>query len=560
MAAKVSKNAFRATYLKAKSRTDADQIIEIGRNQFEHLLTEVGGASIGILFSSSSPGDRTIMDYEIKYHHILAYPETFQIWANIPNKRRYSDLLKSKKNKAIQQALFNRIALELWGDASSMLLLQTAYKSISPTKPCDEDADCLEAQRKAEKFHIDFDGGCEKAIVDSIGTFVSLQQEILTQKWMHKMTVRFKEDLPDEFKKIWDQFDFDRQVTKNGILQEHRTAQYERRVFWNYISMRRQKNPSNHLAMANIVGASQMASSASESVRKPSVFFGAAAAKQTVEQRLYKYHEEHFKKNMEASLADSYFYLFPFDNWQKGKNKKFQEQGSSNDFRKGTAGMFVKPVTPPTWTEPLPENAKVKITYVNQAVPAPYGMFPFERLVGNTLTVADRTSLFLQTGLKLQGQTEMADQRTAMVDERIQGASQFDFSGKRVNAYSDLLDVSESLIMIHRHLSTGKRPAFLPDTFGGGEFENSVMSSLSQCRKREGIYNVARNIQAWTVKDWRPGHGAIGEVLLLPVRDLDETTNLGAGTFLLEGFTFKIYLNTIIRFKYQQLRYLFELS
>jgi hypothetical protein len=52
------------------------------------------------------------------------------LWSDVSNKRNYRSMLKSKWNVESRRKLFNRLARELHGDATSLLLLEQARKTM----------------------------------------------------------------------------------------------------------------------------------------------------------------------------------------------------------------------------------------------------------------------------------------------------------------------------------------------------------------------------------------------------------------------------------------------
>ena len=78
------------------------------------------------------------------------------------------------------------------------------------------------------------------------------------------------------------------------------------------------------------------------------------------------------------------YFVAALDNNKKGHNKKFQRNGTSNDFIKVTGRFFRMCETfdyPNEATKNIYEKEKVSITYVNQAIPSMYKLPCFELVV-----------------------------------------------------------------------------------------------------------------------------------------------------------------------------------
>jgi hypothetical protein len=76
-----------------------------------------------------------------------------------------------------------------------------------------------------------------------------------------------------------------------------------------------------------------------------------------------------------AAIANEEYVIAIYDNAQKGQQLKFQRNGSSNQFWKGTARTLLKIYNPIERGEAVPSAYVIPITHdLDQAIPSPTGM------------------------------------------------------------------------------------------------------------------------------------------------------------------------------------------
>ena len=116
-----------------------------------------------------------------------------------------------------------------------------------------------------------------------------------------------------------------------------------------------------------------------------SLHFGYSIAKNTMLRRLndmYTYPDMVVKSKATLNRFKT-FVIVIFDNSQFNIKKKFQQNTMSSNMAKATCCLFLEPTLfdyvdsiPNGWSE----LGNIPITYLDQVIPSPYGMPPFERL------------------------------------------------------------------------------------------------------------------------------------------------------------------------------------
>ncbi len=221
----------------------------------------------------------------------------------------------------------------------------------------------------------------------------------------------------------------------------------------------------------------------------------------------------------ESSNDDYECCIFIYDNCQKCGRVKFQRNGRTSDFTKGTCSCYVKPVHVKKRAEhgnPSEDGNlevgdgqvsndeasncagvnDVKVTYIDQAIPSFSGTFPkFEAIT---------TNLKRMRAVRPGKKHPFSEQET---------------TGKRVAAYMD------TTLYAFRGSSTGKLLA---------DVERKKGLAVEKCINYETLLTDMRCFIPRTVKLWR-GKTDVSQFLIMPVSAMDETTTLESGAFILSA-------------------------
>ena len=138
-----------------------------------------------------------------------------------------------------------------------------------------------------------------------------------------------------------------------------------------------------------------------------------------------------------TALYQSKYTVATLDNNQKGHPSKFQRFGSSNTFVKVTARYFRQFI--PYISDVNTKDIHSSITYVDQQIPSPNPMIPFEKIYLN-----DEVNYGMLSNAVMN---KMINTNTT--------DSKIDFSGNRVKAYANIIDICDEVQFGLRSFLTG---------------------------------------------------------------------------------------------------------
>jgi hypothetical protein len=252
-----------------------------------------------------------------------------------------------------------------------------------------------------------------------------------------------------------------RDSTEMYAAKQHLGPTYSRNTFYQIVALTRMRNGQHFSYWASIGTAAAYANSSSETSSRIPSFFGLISSWTTLSRNwkafsstkvLYKsIHSSLLKctvRYQDATMftpADVFFFIAVFDNLQKNVPFKFQRFGATSHFVKVTSRMFLWAWQQGAWRDAVMPIEKVALTYVDQAIPSPFGMPAFELspiltslLIGSHDTIAE--------GLKAFEHSLEADSTPSAVD----------FSGTRVKSYLQHTRIANELVIQKTIISCDK--------------------------------------------------------------------------------------------------------
>ena len=173
------------------------------------------------------------------------------------------------------------------------------------------------------------------------------------------------------------------------------------------------------------------------------------------------------------ATAHDNFIVIAMDNNQRGQRKKQQREGTSNNFIVVTHSMAIKPLyTTPNHVNTLPMTpVKSPITYLDQAIVSVDAMSGFE----NITSVEDVISYIT-------------------MDNKFNTPLTRDYSGRRVDGYSDIIRISYGLLQQRQFLSrTDTEFKFVDKSLTSNV--QTLIEQLNTNRTHLGLYAKSRMIQ-----------------------------------------------------------------
>ena len=284
-------------------------------------------------------------------------------------------------------ALFNLLYDEVYGDRLQSMHLINCFnratvrnqnktirdydKIISDNKPIVLDGEVYNSF--LEKCNDTFGN----AIIKCYSDFVVIGQPILSRKEIDDMVRLYKDQMPNHYNAIYSMLGCKKKqgITRNNHLTQ--SGYYDRQVFYNFLSMSRQKNPQKMINWAIISAGANYGRGLGDMVNRRSTYLGASSTTRSF-LRCVKPHADKMLSNIAIRLSHVLKTCWTLDNNQKGHPKKFQRFGSSNRFVKVT-GRTVHNCVLCEDTIDEENSKRVTITYIDQKIMNPINSLCLKR-------------------------------------------------------------------------------------------------------------------------------------------------------------------------------------
>jgi hypothetical protein len=227
--------------------------------------------------------------------------------------------------------------------------------------------------------------------------FVSLTDPIVTHNGIDGMVNECEIQLPHLWKQLQAILGFDNSFkeTNNSepkLAKEHLIKFYWRMTFYELMALSRVRNSHHFVNWACILAAVMYGQSNIDVSRTLPTYFVFLASlttlsSKTTELGKLKAFYEKLQQSLQSKLISwrddkstdhvHKVVIACYDNSQKNTKFKFQRDGKTSNFVKVTARMFLK-IWQGSWQSTILPNRHVPINYVDQIIPSPIGMPPFE--------------------------------------------------------------------------------------------------------------------------------------------------------------------------------------
>ena len=326
-----------------------------------------------------------------------------QIWRKTEKYRDVYSLFKSRrKTKDGLLMILNTLFHEVVGDRIQLYHLLTCYYRAMLTHSSTlllETRNLLAIYEPVVLEGVQYhklltliDERFKVAIEKTYCQFCSINKAILSNEDINDLISKYKTFLPRHYETMRRMMVFD----KKESLQrnKHLTIMnvYNRQLFHQFLSQVRIVNSHNCIHYAIVSAGACYGRGISGKALKHSTHAGISSNMQSMLNRVKHLNSNMNKKIQEMMLNKKYF-VVALDNNQKGHNRKYQRDGSSNDFIKVTGRFFRSCDTfdyPTDTIKNINEKKKVLITYINQAIPSMYNLPCFERVLLDTNVNKDK--------------------------------------------------------------------------------------------------------------------------------------------------------------------------
>lgn len=229
----------------------------------------------------------------------------------------------------------------------------------------------------------------------------------------------------------------------------------------------------------------QALSSRTSALSKSDPFY--EKVKKELEEQIFKIK---IKRNENNSIVElnEHLVMGACDNAQKNEQLKHQRQRATSNFVKLTARVLVKVELQMSWTENVAPAGHSILTYMDQAVPSPIGLPPFELLTSNF-------EKYLDDGIDIGINTDIGG---------ISNFSIVEFTGKRVKSYLKLLEVASECSVMNRILGLRRPNHKLHPNYSTERVVNrhSFPSLLNPLQLCQGFFHNAKHFQTRMVSQF----------------------------------------------------------
>ena len=221
--------------------------------------------------------------------------------------------------------------------------------------------------------------------------------------------------------------------TKNDHLIK--SGYYDRLIFFNFLTLVRVKNPQHCIHWAMICAAALYYKGVGDCVTRRSTYCGSSATIKTFLKNVKPMGNE-MLQNITEILKQEKTTIATLDNNQKGYKKTYQRYGMSTEYVKVT-GRYFRQYVPDNDDDLDNIIQQVPITYVNQKIPSIRGMHQFE-VVDTSIHENIADALLLK-----------------IANDDVRDTEGIDFSGRRVDSYSNLIDLADAITNGIKRYGTG---------------------------------------------------------------------------------------------------------
>ena len=495
-----------------------------------------------------APPTTDCLEEKLSWFEAFHFPQSVFLQADYHPERPWNATFKSVKDDSDDRlTLLHRLVQETPGDRFMLAELCSVWERFDTKTVLKNARDAMaqelnekveEATLRASKLYSPIivkevvepfckwvDTTLLQRIEDCFGRFNNIFEMFLSEYELRQIVSQFEKSLPNQFEAIMGYSGYTKKLESAAAEdREFLSLCYSLDTFFQFVV--RARNHNNHLLVpfATVFAFAQYACGHSLMATQIPVWFGISVSKRTMERRVETWVDS-YDARVRRSLRKVTFLMAVFDNLQDGRLLQFQ-QGQSAIYTRVTARFIMQ-----MYLAKFPQsNAflsdRPKLAYIEQDIPSPYQMPPFEVFQQSSLPQLIRSFA------------------TGNLNPTDGPAPPFDCTGTRVRFYLQIYMCCRELGTIKRFLSTKRRSirqdmdyALQPYEFAYSNVRSSIAGAMNTLRRMErdaSLFHLAGQFPSRVVREWR-GEPPVAELLLLPVSILDETTKVGASGILL-GF------------------------
>ncbi|KAK1743298.1 hypothetical protein QTG54_005919 [Skeletonema marinoi] len=429
--------------------------------------------------------------------------------------RSYSRLFKDKSNPIYIHFIYRELALETRGDVEATLALTSAYhlknsvvvkedavKSIAKAEKEIIESMTFTGDAKKEDYFAKVDKAFEGTLRNCLVTFQDYNAILLPKE----LLIDFMEEAQVIFKTAWKALG-----NMRGIKEDHEryadlVPAKQFRVFFQLLSLARQANDKRLIHWAFVQAMASYAWGIPTKAQNIDACWGHTCSSRTRDRKMLELVDDLLSRQMKVLLCCTAV-INVYDNYQRGKRLKSQRGGSSSNYLSGThqLAIMVRPFDNSTWND-----MRVELTYdEHQTLPSTSGFPAFENL---DLASMDAIANALVNLDALEPQITP------------------DFTGARVAAYGELLDITIVLCQMKRTFSVVN---VCPNS---GVFDDQKIDRMHRLIRSQAktLLKGAQELQDKVTSCWNPDVGDVSLTMMLGLAGMEEDSANKCGSITLD--------------------------
>ena len=492
----------------------------------------------------NTTNEKTILpsiDFLLTWKQVLeGQHKGIQVWKDgtaKPYRDMYLVLRQKRKTDDGLKKTFYFLRNEIYGDRVQLAHLLGCYYRVlsesSTAKKNELQLKMYEYRAPTVLYGSDFnellnyiDNKFKDAIESSFFQFNSIKKPLLSNNDINDIIRMYETKLPNHISVMNKMLRFDKKSNETRNYHLTLSSFYKRRLLHAFMSQARIVNNHNLIHFAIVSAAATYGRGISSVQLLHCTHAGISSSIKTMLTKIKPYNMNAPSK-IQNALKNHTSIVAMMDNNQKGNNMKFQRNGRSNKFITITGRSFRHCNLFNTSELDIDEDAidkcKVPITYINQKIPSMFDMPGFE--------VVNRNNLAMESTVLTS--SDMKD--TIFLSSTVE---KIDFTGERVERYSELVTVSNDTDFVFRKVLTNYNSLDGYKTWihAPSEFTNQFRTDLSMTLSsvKASLLNEVVMFQHRALNAMDKNRNEPSRLLVPSVSKRDEVSTSGFGMAIVE--------------------------
>jgi len=475
------------------------------------------GSGFDLVFAGVQTKRNKINTLKFAWRDMVDYAEDLMIFGRKHKTARdFLRLFRDRDSLTYQHHILRQFALETRGDVTAANALTAAYymkrSFIANDDLSKQDTNAIDSicnkmtftGRKKTKFFKKVDNIFRRALENTLSEFQIYTLALIPLEQLEEL---MKEAIK-LFPEIWKGLCKMRNINPNYSRGKELILSKQLQVFFQLLSSARQADPKRLVYWSFVQAMASYGWGVANKAQKFSCYWGNTCHADTRDEKMKELTKNLIANQMKL-LSGLDAVIIVYDNFQRGQELKYQREGSSSNFVKGTHQMTNQVRY---WTMTQYDKKHVEMTYVEQAIPSPSGLPEFEKV--NTKSAKEVSQQFEHASM-MEVETEP------------------DFTGKRVKSYHELGEVADTVHQVWRSFITEN----VDRTLSASTFDNAKIDKMHKLVTSDGIKTFvdgAKTFHDKATKSWNDEVDEVTKQLLLGLCALPEESAKQCGAITLD--------------------------